>query len=359
MIATVGVALIASSLHAADDGAGKILSRDVLVEGGGYFPVLIQLKNGDLMAAVRGGAPHVGKLGSLDLITSRDQGKTWSKPRALVNGPDDDRNPAFGQLSDGTLLLAYVILRGYGDDGLKFAKSGRFERIFDGVYLIRSEDNGRTWSPAEMLEPIRSFYAGKGAVSPYGKIIQLGDGTVLMSVYFEFEDEGRGNESYVVRSPDRGKTWSKPILIAEHFNETALTELPDGRVIAALRSQKGGHLATSFSSDGGLTWNAPQRITDDREHPADLIVLKDGRLLMTYGVRNKPMGAAAITSKDNGRTWDKEGKIILEGGAPNTDCGYPSSVQLQDGSVVTLYYQVDDPNNALATAKCKKVIWQP
>ena len=85
-------------------------------------------------------------------------------------------------------------------------------------------------------------------------------------------------------------------MIADHFNETALLPLPDGRILAIARSHIGGYLATCFSPDQGRTWTAPRRITADREHPADVILLEDNRLLLVYGERNRPFGVRAALS---------------------------------------------------------------
>ena len=63
-----------------------------------------------------------------------------------------------------------------------------------------------------------------------------------MAVYFEFFDERR-NQSYLFRSKDGGKTWGDPVLMGKHYNETGIALLRDGRVLAAMRSEKGGHLA--------------------------------------------------------------------------------------------------------------------
>ncbi|MEJ7609095.1 MAG: hypothetical protein WKF37_23190, partial [Bryobacteraceae bacterium] len=56
---------------------------------------------------------------------------------------------------------------------------------------------------------------------------------------------------------------------------------------------------------------------------------------------------------------DKDKTVVLEDGASNVDCGYPSSVQLPGGQVVTMYYVVDDPKNTPGSAKAKAVIWTP
>ena len=98
------------------------------------------------------------------------------------------------------------------------------------------------------------------------------------------------------------------------------------------------------------------QITADSEHPADLIQLKDGRVLMVFGERNAPRGVHAMLSPD-GRKWDNTKPIVLADDATNGDCGYPSSVELGKGRVVTLYYQVDDTKNAPASSSSRAVVW--
>src|SRR5258708_37432895 len=105
MLRWILIGLVALSL----DGDSPIL----VVEGGGYFPVLVGLRDGSLLAVFRGGAPHIGRGGRLDLASSIDQGQTWSAPRTAVDGPEDDRNPELGQLKDGTVALAFATLSGY------------------------------------------------------------------------------------------------------------------------------------------------------------------------------------------------------------------------------------------------------
>jgi Neuraminidase (sialidase) len=330
-------------------------SHVTVVSGGGYFPVLIRLKNGALMAVLRGGAPHIGVKGRLDIVTSKDGGKNWSEPHTVVDSPGDDRNPALGQLKNGDIILAYAVLHGYDSTGLQLSKDPNVRQA-EGVYIVRSSDNGKTWTKPERSEDTYALQKNGGSLSPYGKIVQLPDGTALMSVYYQFSDK-RGNQDYVFRSRDNGKTWSDPALVGEHYNETGLLALSDGRVLAALRSETGGHLAIAASKDGGKTWGAATQITRDREHPGDLILLKNGSILLTYGERNKPFGVEAMVSHDKGETWDKASKTVLADDAASTDCGYPSSVQLPNESIVTIYYQVDDPHNAPASAKAKSIVW--
>jgi hypothetical protein len=59
----------------------------------------------------------------------------------------------------------------------------------------------------------------------------------------------------------------------------------------------------------------------------------------------------------DGRAWDQSKKIVLADDAPNGDCGYPSSVEVAPGKVVTLYYQVDDTKDAPASSSSRAVVW--
>jgi len=65
-------------------------------------------------------------------------------------------------------------------------------------------------------------------------------------------------------------------------------------------------------------------------------------LLAVYGVRRAPYSERACLSKDGGKSWDIKNEITLSQSA-NGDLGYPASVQLDDGSVFTVYYQIDQP----------------
>ena len=68
--------------------------------------------------------------------------------------------------------------------------------------------------------------------------------------------------------------------------------------------------------------------------------LQDDRLLVVYGLRMPPFGQRACISEDGGYTWDVATERVFPT-APTADLGYPASVQLADGSILTVYYQVD------------------
>jgi hypothetical protein len=62
-------------------------------------------------------------------------------------------------------------------------------------------------------------------------------------------------------------------------------------------------------------------------------------LICTYGYRAKaPFGIRAMFSNDNGKTWDT-GYSIYDNEI-SADLGYPSTVELADGSLLTVFYAI-------------------
>jgi hypothetical protein len=90
-----------------------------------------------------------------------------------------------------------------------------------------------------------------------------------------------------------------------------------------------------------MTWVDPYE-TPLWGFPPHLMQLSDGRVLVSYGHRRPPFGQRACIS-DDGVTWELENEIILRADAPNKDLGYPVSVELEPGVVLTVYYQPNVP----------------
>ena len=322
-------AVVAFGAHVgcADDKLLEKAERVIAARGEGYFPVMIKLSDGSLGAAIRGGATHIGIGGRLDFIRSTDGGRTWSKPVAAVDSQWDDRNPALGQMPDGTLVLAYGEVHSYRPDGAFDLSAGPYL-----PFIVTSSDGGRTWSQK------RPFSAPWPSPSPFGKITVCKDGTALMCVY-----QMPSNAVGVLRSKDNGKTWGDYSALPGH-DETQVIELPDGRLMAFTRME--GHpklaLLLSESDDQGRTWVRARKLLKAGQWPFDATVLQSGNLLLCYGSRLGPgrYGAGAVLSKDLGKTWDEQHQVLLGWDSNNGDTGYPSTVQLDDGTIVTMYYAV-------------------
>ena len=139
-------------------------------------------------------------------------------------------------------------------------------------------------------------------------------------------------------SRDGGRSWKETREIARDpdvdFYETALVRLASGRLVAHMRTVAGGgfHLYQVTSEDGGETWSKPVK-TPIWGFPADLIQLRDGRLLTVYGHRRQPFGIRACISRDEGRTWDIDREIVLRDDLHSSNLGYPTGIVLDDGSV--------------------------
>ncbi|MBI2265937.1 MAG: exo-alpha-sialidase [Armatimonadetes bacterium] len=315
--------------------------------GCGYFPVVVNPGGDELIAVIRGGAGHIGVGGRLDLVRSEDGGKTWSTPRTAVGTSQDDRNPALGWTAGGSLILAYGSLTGYykAYAGHKGTPDYQFSDHLTDVWVPElsaftcffaiSRDRGESWSPPKELA-----LAGYENVSPYGRIVEMPDRTLWMNVYGTKKGGPEGKyEAFVIRSRDGGESWGDPSLIGKGLNETSFLLLPDERILSAARSDAPEEAVHALvSSDGGYAWESLGKVTETLEHPADLALLGDGRVFLVYGSRNFPYGARALVSEDRGETWKRQSTILLADDADSRDCGYPSAVRLEDGTLVTVLY---------------------
>ncbi|MDB6169557.1 MAG: exo-alpha-sialidase [Verrucomicrobia bacterium] len=357
-------------------------SQRVTVAPGAYFPRLLLLDDGEMLATFKTGAGHVGKGGKASVSRSKDGGVTWSEPTTGFDLPDaDDSMDASTQLKDGTVIYGAV---SYSWKGEKYS----FEDWRAETYALRSKDRGQTWQP-----PAKVNIAPYTWAYPFGRIIEMPDGTLLMTLFAGYlpvtlrgspaddkddvtrrlrrladakPEAQRGDFCLVVRSKDQGQTWGDPSIIARQYNEVCAMRLADGRLMAAIRSsEKGAQLDVTFSSDNGYHWSAPESLTRNQEHPADLLQLRNGDILLSFGERNKPYGVQAMISRDQGRTWDRNNRYILAWDGDHGDLGYPVTVERKDGKLVTIYYIVYGTEgrfqmvgNAPAGAFTKAVIWE-
>jgi hypothetical protein len=90
------------------------------------------------------------------------------------------------------------------------------------------------------------------------------------------------------------------------------------------------------STDEGHTWTKPRPLTNYGQPHGHFLKLKDGRLLCCYASYAMPFGPVAMFSNDDGKTWDTIHTIQL---AISLNCyaGWPTSIQLDNGEIVTTY----------------------
>jgi hypothetical protein len=124
------------------------------------------------------------------------------------------------------------------------------------------------------------------------------------------------------------------------MHEPHAIELPDGTLLGAIRAQGEGvphkfSIFTCTSTDGGKSFSHPECLGISGS-PPHLMLHSSGALILTYGRREAPFGERIMISRDGGKTWGEE-HILTE--AYCNDLGYPATVELEDGSLVTVYYE--------------------
>jgi hypothetical protein len=259
--------------------------------------------------------------GRAEIMRSTDGGRTWSKPKVLIDTPWDDRAPNFCQLKDGTILCSFFTYPGPSATDLarKPAKT-----TLTGI--IRSFDNGQSWEQEPKRLPVPFTFDATD-----GPIIELQDGSALVCVYGRTAG-ARHDMVAFCRSTDRGTTWEFLSTVATNheMSETAVAQLPDGRLVLIARPE--GDIA--WSSDVGRTWTKPVPLGIRLFEPR-LISLRDGTLLCLHGSYGAG-GFRAIFSTDGGRTWlcpDKKWGFPVD---PSV-YGYAQAVELRDGTVWAAY----------------------
>jgi hypothetical protein len=157
------------------------------------------------------------------------------------------------------------------------------------------------------------------------------DGTLIMAIYKEFVDPLRV-WSLTIISEDKGRTWRTPYMVDganDDNDEPDTIRLPDGRVLCAMRSNRGGNaMWQSCSSDGGKTWTKAESIGFPGHAPY-LLRTSQGILLCAHRIP----GTSLHYSLDDGRTWSRNVPVDAVGGA------YPSLVEMPDGRILIVYYE--------------------
>ena len=237
-------------------------------------------------------------------------------------------------MPNGAVVVAYSEASTYNDSGEFDTSVGSYD-----MYYKLSADGGKTWSDKRVL-PTGDIPHG----SPFGRTIVLSNGTALMPIY-------GGRKTGIIRSTDSGETWGDFSLVSEGpHNEMSLCALSDKHIIATLRTV-GGAVEVAHSTDGAYTFGEAKAVTRGGQHPPDVIRLASGLMVMVYGNRLVPYGVGAVVSLDEGETWDYDRRVMLAWDSVNTDCGYPSIVQREDGTLVVVYYAVgvqSDPGTEFA-----------
>ncbi len=325
-----------------------------------YFgwPTAARLQNGRIAVVASGfRLSHLCPFGKTVIAYSEDEGKTYTAPAPVIDTPLDDRDGGilpFGE--SGVMVTSFNNAR---SSQRRWNRSGRpyehyinsyldtvsdeDEEKYLGVTFRISNDCGVTFGPIYKC-PISS---------PHGPC-QLPDGSILwIGRTFTVDGSANGGKETVKAykiDPENGTSEFvgsvEPIYIDGKLvcsEEPHAAVLDDGTVICHIRAEDENWPHQVFSTfqtvskDGGKTWSKPEQILDIKGGaPAHILKHSSGALISVYGYREAPYGIKAMISTDNGKTWDTNHDIYVNG--VNSDIGYPSTVELNDGSLLTVFY---------------------
>ena len=221
-----------------------------------WNPVLFQPRNGPLMLFYKVG-PSPSKWWGM-LITSQDNGSTWSAPRRLPDGMLGPIKNKPVQLPNDAILCPSST----EENGWR-------------VHFERTDDGGETWNKTGVVNDGKTF----GAIQP--SILFHGSNT-LQSV-------GRTRQQVIFQiwSQDNGKTWGQmksTVLPNPNSGIDALT-LADGRqLIVYNHTSKGRSPLNVALSRDGENWEAALILENEPgeySYPA-VIQAKDGLVHVTY-----------------------------------------------------------------------------
>jgi hypothetical protein len=261
--------------------------------------------------AVSGPAPNF-TISAILVSTSRDGGRTWGPITTLQRDTSaslfNDKESITADPGDASLVYAVW-------DRLQIQNPADPASPFSGDTLFaRSTDGGRTWEPTRT---ILDFPDNSRIQSLGNQIVVLGDGS-LVNV-FNLIDRGLQLVA-VQRSADKGVTWSDPIIVDVLLNSASQGQgvvdpsdlhpvrtgdlLPEAAADPRLGSDDlyivwqdirftlaaplpifNDQIVIASSTDGGLTWSDPRRVSENKLTQAftgSVDVNARGRIGVTY-----------------------------------------------------------------------------
>jgi sialidase-1 len=308
-----------------------------------------------------------GKRFNMTVRLSYDEGKTWPVSKKLCEGPSaysclavlpcgdiaclyEGGEKLYDEiifarftldwLSDGTDLIGNVVFDNTLREGVSCyripsivtAPNGDLVAVCDervesckdlngnkniNIVMRRSSDNGTTWSE---IETIVDYPYGKSASDP-SMIVDKETGEIFLFYNFmDHDNEPRIYFQHMMKSPDNGKSWSKPEDITSQITKPEWKKdhkfVTSGRGIQTrsgtllhtlVNIQKGLHVFGS--SDHGKTW----LLIDTPVKPANeskILELIDGSWMVNARVKGSGM-RYVHTSSDQGKTWDTKPEPML------------------------------------------------
>ncbi|MFL3657180.1 MAG: sialidase family protein [Opitutales bacterium] len=362
----IGFALLAVLLspliNAADKYNSQILRHFSIYEKRDAYcawPAIARTKSGDLVVLFTRTEEHMAPNGEILLSRSTDNGETWIPPAVVYDTILDDRESGVTTLSDGSLLAHFRSVRftratyesmptgsyeqGFIDRWIGYVEKPEYANAtaLNRAWHAISDDNGFTWS--QTTPGHDTIHGGVHLQNGSFLVASYRDDAGNIGLYASDETLGEWNSiaSIVCPRPDTIR-----------FGEPHIIQLNSGRVIMMIRAtaipyddqSPDCQIWGTYSDDNGTTWAKPYQ-TPLWGFPPHLLQLSDGRVLCSYGYRRQPFGERVCISQ-NGIDWNLENEIILRDDAANGDLGYPVSIELETGKILTVYYQPNIPKGS-------------
>lgn len=334
-----------------------------------YFPSVIELANGELLASFAVGQAFESHDLHTELSRSVDGGVTWEHVGRLYEGTKDRVTSDTARLSHGSNgeIVAYVIRHDRSRDNCGLVNPDNLGFVEIEQLLLRSRDGGRTWSEPEKITPPLVGPAFE-MTSP---IVPLRDGRWILptSTWRGFEgDCPNGMKMVAFMSSDEGGTWPTYLDVmadpyeALIFWESKMVELSDGRILAAAwvydeKADKDldNHYAISngIGPDSGFTKPRSCGLQGQTLHFAEI---SPGKILTIYRRTDLP-GLWANLSRMDGEDWVNEDEYPLWGVDRNgltshtgnmaadfavLKFGAPSICRLASGEMIVCFWAVED-----------------
>jgi len=317
-------------------------------------PMLTVLRDGEILISVREATDHIATNGHIVVVSSRDGGQSWSEKRVLFDlGNCDHRASPIFELANGDWITTdYRAGNLYGRDGTWQAGDTDHPPTGPSLWGAWSSDRGASWSFSD--EPLTVPGARLAYAEAERHMIQLPDGRLLVAANFN-ENTSDGKVDWdvcglaIFCSEDDGRAWQVLACLPHHpyiIGEPTLLQTQSGKIVLLSRTQWGnegglekGGLLQIESQDDGKTWGEwRQTGMSSMGSPAHLLQLQDGRVLCTHAARQHPGSIYVTTSNDQGATWSTQSTRTVANDIVNWDACYPTSGQLPNGDIITVWY---------------------
>ncbi|GJM34286.1 MAG: sialidase [Saprospiraceae bacterium] len=290
---------------------------------------------------------------------STDGGQTWTKMEIIMDmgewgGLPQDQN-GIGDPSvlvdrqTNTIWVAAVWAHGQPGKRNWFAsKQGMKPEETSQFVLVKSEDDGLTWSPPINITPQIKDPKWHLLLQGPGKGITMKDGTLVFPA--QYKDEEEMPHSTLIYSKDHGKTWHIGTGAKSNTTEAQVVELADGSLMLNMRDNRGsgpdgrtgtGARSVAITTDLGKTWTEHETSFKALPEPVCMASLikhtSKGQDLLLFSNPFDQYTRKNMTikiSEDEGMTWPEKDHTLIDEGRGR---GYSCMTSIDENTIGILY----------------------